>query len=213
MSVKKWWNDRQARIAADRERELAFNTYQELLKQPGANDPNAAAQHIKLLGVLMVENVKLGFDYSDGDVKWSRGDPAIDIIIPPIPKDMIGLESVRESHHMLAQYVGYNGLHAYTNLQAVGAVTNMRFARVAERFMGFNIAQVDPGVLPAEYVANAAGIYDDHAKQGSGKPFEPAFIYQTPEQLLLHYADADPELAALAYDPLPRKYDFFPGLE
>ena len=183
----------------------------------GANDPNVLVsppKHpAKLLGVLMIEPALVGFDYADEKVQWDAGDPYLDITVPPIPKDMLGPESLRESMYLTAQYVGLNGLHAYTGMKFVGGLTSKRFAQVAERTLGFSVAQVDPSQLPAPYVEGAKGIYETFVGNSAKVPFEPAFIYHTPESILTQYADADPELAALATAPLPRKYDYVPILD
>jgi hypothetical protein len=197
------------RRAAAQELALAQETFAEASRAPGANDPKIY-QHRKILGMFMVEGARLRFDYADPatGVAWQAGDPYLDVTVPPLGRKSMSLEAISASHRLLAEYVAYNGLHAYTDLRAVGSLTNHRFAAIAERFLGFQTAQVPAEVLPQDYVVNSRGLYERFIQKG-GAPYEPAFIYQSPDQLLQRY----PDLAPIVSDPLPRNYDIISELE
>lgn len=214
MSIRSWRSARRARHALSNERGDAEYTYERLAAEDGANDPTFFVSRPKLLGLFMVEAARLQFAYTASDgTSWKEGAPYLDVTIPPVAWERVTLDALHRSHHTLAQYVGLNGLHAHTPLAAVGAVTSARFAKVAERSLGFSVADVPADRLPAGYVEGAQGIYERFVDPAGRKPFEPAFIYQTPEALLQSQEGTDPGLAALVDTPPPRKYDHIPELD
>ncbi|HYH75019.1 MAG TPA: hypothetical protein VD735_03580 [Candidatus Saccharimonadales bacterium] len=183
-------------------------------EQGGGLDPTTLHQR-KLLGVFFLTAAELPFDYEDPTtgVSWRRGDPYLDISIPPLGRHSLTLEDIQESHKLTAQYIGLNGLHAYTEMKVVGSRTNDRFAKVGARALGFNIAHVADSEYPEGFLEHSKLVYDRHVKHGPNAPeFKSAFVYQTGEQILQHYAASDPSFTEMLVNPQKPVVDYIPGL-
>jgi hypothetical protein len=187
--------------------------YDRLDAMSGAHNPEVLEQQ-KLLGHFILTIAELPFSHTGDAAAWRTGDPYLDITIPPLGRHSMTLEDLHESHRLTAQYIAMHGLQANTDLTLIGSRTNSRFAKVAQRSLGFNIAMVDPSQYPEGYYEDSKRVYDRVVKGKHGPEFEMAFVYQTPGQLLGHYAESDPAIAALQAQPpaLPANYHI-PGLQ
>jgi hypothetical protein len=199
-----------ANRAANRERRLVLDTVAELRGDDRTNSPAVLTNKTKMLGVLMLDRGRLGFDYSNAEGHvWAQGDPYLNLVIPPLPAEELVLGALRESDKLVAEYVARHGL-VHTNLKAIGGMTNANLGRVAHRVMGYEIADLAEGQVPQEQLEAAQGIYETFTT--SHKPFEPAFIYLTPKALLARYID-DPEIGHLASNPPLPNYDVLPDFD
>lgn len=186
-------------MATSRERRAATSEYAIVEGYPGAHDPAYLTGRPKVLGSFIVEADRIPFDMPNLDL--GAGSPYLRMHVPPI-KYLLGREDLRDSHKLTAEYVALNGL-AHTEVTGVGGLTSMKFARAARRMLGFEIADIDPGQLPAEQVAHAQHVYDCFV--GGNEPFKPAFVHQSLDALVGRYASEDAELARLsANPPLPQ---------
>jgi hypothetical protein len=192
---------------ADAERAQAQETVEMMRLEPGADDPRYFTSGTKLLGVYLVELASLQVDIPGAGLR--RGQPYLDVSVAPIEPSEITPGNLKESHHMLAQYVGFAGLHAYTNLAAVGGITSKHWERFVTRQLGMNTAPVPAADQQSPYVAGAQRVYDLFVPGAADRPFEPMMMYQTPGQIVGQY----PDTAPLIERPLPPVYDYIPGLQ
>jgi len=194
-------------IEGRRERRAALYEYNRLSAEPRAHDPKFLTAMPHVLGSFVVEPYRIPTDIPELGVE--KSDPYIDLALPPLDPEMLSREEIVKSHNLVARHVAINGL-ARTRLSGVGGVTSSKMAKMFNRLLGFEYAEVDPALLSENALGSAERIYNSFV--GGRDPFVPVFAHQTTENLLARHA-GDPEVAFYIENPVDPPFHALPEFD